>query len=225
MCKMSMTQLGGLALIVGPVLAFVMFLLQPGGAVIDTAAPSDPIAAINALADNRVMTNITVPLVILGLMIMIFGLYALQVSIRSAGTGDALSRGGLAFVIVGILSWIWAQTMALGIAVGPDLATEDLFTGIFVARVAATVGGGMAVSLGFLMFVLALPSSGSLDLWLNRLVALLSFISLASFVTAASVWGDLDQGLQLARSLYIFWVLWTVYKGVQLLKSDAGSGS
>ena len=90
-----------------------------------------------------------------------------------------------------------------------------------MARVAATVGGGMAVSLGFMMFVLALPSSGSLDLWLNRLVALLSLVSLASFVTAASVWGDLDQGLQLARSLYIFWVLWAVYKGVQLLKSDA----
>ncbi|MDE2968691.1 MAG: hypothetical protein OXT51_01095 [Chloroflexota bacterium] len=223
MCKLSMGQLGGLALIVGPVMAFIMFLLQPGGAIIDTAAPSDPIAAINALADNRVMTNITVPLVILGIMIMVFGLSALLVSTRRAGTGDALSRGGLAFIIVGMLTWIWAQMMALGIAVGPDLATEEQFTGIFVARVAATVGGGMAVSLGFILFVLALPSSGSLDLWLNRLVALLSLISLASFVTAASVWGDLDQGLQLARSLYIFWVLWTVYRGVRLLREEAGA--
>ena len=48
MCKMSLERMGGLALIVGPVLAFVMFLLQPGGILIDTAAPSDPIAAINA---------------------------------------------------------------------------------------------------------------------------------------------------------------------------------
>ena len=222
MCKMSLNQLGGLALIVGPVLAFVMFLLQPGGAIIDTAAPSDPSAAIAALADNRVMTNITVPLIILGLMIMIFGMYALQASVRSAGTGDALSRGGLAFVIVGMLVWIWAQTMGMGIAVGPDLAPEDLFTGIFVARVAATVGGGMAVSLGFMIFVLALPTTGSRDAWLNRLVALLSFISLASFVTAASVWGDLDEALQLARSLYIFWVLWMVYRGVRLMKAEDG---
>ena len=221
MCRMSMNQLGGLAMIVGPVLAFVMFLFQPGGAIIDTAAPSDPIAAINALADNRVLTNITVPLVTLGLMIMIFGLYALQASIRGAGTGDALSRAGLAFVFVGLLTWIWAQTMGMGIAVGPDLATEDLFTGIFVARVAATVAGGMAVSLGFIIFVLALPTSGSGDAWLNRIVALLSLISLASFVTAASVWGDLDQSLQLARSLYIFWVLWMVYRGVKLMKADA----
>ena len=53
MCKMSLERMGGLALIVGPVLAFVMFLLQPGGILIDTAAPSDPIATINALADNQ----------------------------------------------------------------------------------------------------------------------------------------------------------------------------
>ena len=46
MCKMSLERMGGLALIVGSVLAFVMFLLQHGGILIDTAAPSDPIAAI-----------------------------------------------------------------------------------------------------------------------------------------------------------------------------------
>ena len=78
MCKMSLERMGGLALIVGPVLAFVMFLLQPGGILIDTAAPSDPIAAINALADNQNLANATVSLVCVGLVLMAFGLYALQ---------------------------------------------------------------------------------------------------------------------------------------------------
>ena len=85
MCKMSLERMGGLALIVGPVLAFVMFLLQPGGILIDTAAPSDPIAAINALADNQNLANATVSLVCVGLVLMAFGLYALQATLRRMG--------------------------------------------------------------------------------------------------------------------------------------------
>ena len=85
MCKMSLERMGGLALIVGPVLAFVMFLLLPGGILIDTAGPSDPIAAINALADNQNLANATVSLVCVGLVLMAFGLYALQATLRRMG--------------------------------------------------------------------------------------------------------------------------------------------
>lgn len=221
MCNMSMARLGGLALIVGPVLAFVMFLLQPGGIIIDTAEPSDPIAAITALTDNSTMANITVPLVCLGMMIMAFGLYALQISTRSSGIGDAATRMGLAFIVIGLLSWFWGQGVALAITIGLEDETVHFLTPLFVARVAATLIGGMAVSAGFLVFSLSMPAASNLDAWLNRLVGVLSAISLASFYWAAAEGGDLNQGLALARSLYVIWVTWLVYQGVRLMKSES----
>lgn len=220
MGNMSLGRLGGLALIIGPLLAFVMFLLQPGGIIIDTAEPSDPIAAINALTNNPTMANITVPLVCLGLMIMAFGMYALQMKARNADIGDAATRMGLAFIIIGLLSWIAGQGIALAITIGLEGETVHFLTPLFVARVAATLLGGMAVSLGFLVFSLSLPASGNLEAWINRLVGVLSVVSLASFYWAAAEGGDLDQGLALARSLYAIWVVWLVYQGVRLMKQD-----
>ncbi len=223
MCKMSLERMGGLALIVGPVLAFVMFLLQPGGILIDTAAPSDPIAAINALADNQNLANATVSLVSVGLVLMAFGLYALQATLRRLGAGDALSRAGLAFIVIGLITWIIAQGLALAIAIGLEDETANFLTPLVVARVAITIIGGMATALGFFLFALALTATNLGNVWVNRLVAALSLVSLGSFYWAASVGGDLDQGLALARSLYVLWVAWLVFLGIRLIKEESPS--
>ena len=223
MCKMSLERMGGLALIVGPVLAFVMFLLQPGGILIDTAAPSDPIAAINALADNQNLASATVSLVCVGLVLMAFGLYALQATLRRMGAGDALSRAGLAFIVIGLITWFIAQGLALAIAIGLEDETANFLTPLVVARVAITIIGGMATALGFFLFALALTATNLGNVWVNRLVAALSLVSLGSFYWAASVGGDLDQGLALARSLYILWVIWLVFLGIRLIKEESPS--
>ena len=223
MSSMSVERLGGLALIVGPVLAFVMFLLQPGGILIDTAAPSDPIAAINALSDNRGLANVTVTLVCVGLVIMLFGLYALQSTLRGSGAADAFSRAGLAFIAIGLLTWFIAQAIALAIAIGLENETVNFLTPLVAARLALTIIGGVAVSLGFFIFALALPSTGSPSKFVNHAVAALSLFSLASFYWAATAGSDLDQGLALARSLYVIWVVWLVYRGVRLMKEGAPS--
>ena len=81
----------------------------------------------------------------------------------------------------------------------------------------------MAVSLGFFIFALALPSTGGPSKFVNHAVAALSLFSLASFYWAATAGGDLDQGLALARSLYVIWVVWLVYRGIRLMKEGAPS--
>ncbi len=52
MGTLSVNRLGALALIVGPVLAVVFFLLEPGALLVDRADSSDAIASITALASN-----------------------------------------------------------------------------------------------------------------------------------------------------------------------------
>ena len=221
MCKISMERLGALCLIIGPVLAFIMFLLQPGGIIIDTAEPSDPIAAIEALTGNPDLATATVTLVCVGLVLMAFGIYSLQAAVRGMGDGDALSRAGLAFILIGLLTWFTGQGIALAIAMDLQVETVHFLTPLFVARVAMTLIGGMAVSVGFFLFSLALTATSLGNIWINRVIAALSLVSLGFFYYAASAGGDLDQGLQLARSLYIIWVAWLVYLGTRLMKQEA----
>ena len=66
MGSISVNKLGALSLIVGPVLALVFFLFQPGGLLIENAAPSSPVASITALASNVALTNITAMVIALG---------------------------------------------------------------------------------------------------------------------------------------------------------------
>ena len=101
--------------------------------------------------------------------------------------------------------------------------TANFLTPLVVARVAITIIGGMATALGFFLFALALTATNLGNVWVNRLVAALSLVSLGSFYWAASAGGDLDQGLALARSLYVLWVIWLVFLGIRLIKEESPS--
>lgn len=220
MLNMSVTRMGGLALIIGPVLAFVMFLLQPGGLLVEPADSSDVAANIAALTGNAGWSGVTSIFVCLGLILNLLGLYALQTTVRG-GAGDGLTRAGLAFIAVGTLSWIWAQGANLGVALDLGGQEAHFLTPLYAGQIGATIIGGASVALGVLCYALGLPASGTVGQWANRLVALVSVVSIAFFSWAIS---DLDTGLTVARSLYIIWVVWLVYLGVRLMKQDGASG-
>ena len=78
MNSISLYRLGGLALIAGPVLWIVFFLLQPGGLLIDNADSSDAVASITSFASNSTLTIVTSMVIALGLLLIVFGFYAVQ---------------------------------------------------------------------------------------------------------------------------------------------------
>ena len=98
---------------------------------------------------------------------MAFGLYALQAHLRRLGAGDALSRAGLAFIVIGLITWFIAQGLALAIAIGLEDETVNLLTPLVVARVAITIIGGMATALGFFLFALALTATNLGNVWVT----------------------------------------------------------
>ncbi len=59
MGTISLNRLGAWSLIVGPVLAFVFFLIQPGVLFIERADPTDGMASVAALSSNGALTNLT----------------------------------------------------------------------------------------------------------------------------------------------------------------------
>ena len=48
MGTISVNRLAGLSLIFGPIIAFVFFLIEPGGLLIDSAKVSDAVGSITA---------------------------------------------------------------------------------------------------------------------------------------------------------------------------------
>ena len=59
MGTISMKKLGGLSLIVGPVIALICYFLQPGGMIIDAADPADAAASLGSVWANTELAHIT----------------------------------------------------------------------------------------------------------------------------------------------------------------------
>ena len=99
---LSTNKLGAISLVVGPTLAFVMFLIQPGGLLIDPTPGSDSLGLIGVWQANAVMVKITSGFIMLGLALMAFGLYEVHVAHRGS-RGDGLNMAGLALISV---AWV-----------------------------------------------------------------------------------------------------------------------
>lgn len=159
---LSTNKLGAISLVVGPTLAFVMFLIQPGGLLLDSAPLSDPSGLVGAWQANAAMVKITAGLIMLGLALMAFGMYEVHVAHRGS-RGDGLNMAGLALISVGVIAWLAVQSLAatmastfpsqVGAAQGDVLSTP--WNAIYIIRISLLLSGGVAVSLGLLLFALS----------------------------------------------------------------------
>ena len=106
MGTISVNRLAGLSLIFGPLIAFVFFLIEPGGLFIDSVDPTDTVGAITAKASNASLTKITNIAIVLGLAMILSGLYALMRNVTLQGSGKAFVQMGFFMMFVGLTGWI-----------------------------------------------------------------------------------------------------------------------
>jgi hypothetical protein len=221
MGTISVNRLAGLSLIFGPVIAFVFFLIEPGGLLIDTAKVSDAVGTITAKANNATLTNVTSIAIILGLALILSGLYALMRNVTLQGNGKALAQMGFFMFFAGLTGWILSGGIDFILA---DAQTSDQIMEIvpvYYTGVALFYAGG--ITLGFGGFILALGLSTRDDF--NRIISLLAaLVSLAMmiFLVLAVLSGDgRDTFITLAASFYVLLVIWYGYLGVGLMnRSD-----
>ena len=116
MGTLSVNKVAGLSLLLGPLLSFIFFLLQPGRMLIVRANVSDSAASIMAAADNVVLSNITVMVISLGLVATVYGLYVVNKRVGTSGNGKALAQFGFLFLLIGNIGWIFAQGLTLMLA-------------------------------------------------------------------------------------------------------------
>ena len=217
MGTISVNRLAGLSLIFGPIIAFVFFLMEPGGLLIDSAKVSDAVATIQAKSTNEALTNVTNIAIILGISLILSGLYALMRNVTLQGNGKALVQMGFFMILVGLTGWILSGGIDFILA---DAQTSDQVMGsvpVYYVGSALVYAGGIALGFGGFIFALGLSTRDDFNRIISLLAALVSLAVMVFFVIAVLNNDGRDTFISLARSFYVLLVIWYGYLGVGLM--------
>ena len=218
MGTISVNRLAGLSLIFGPIIAFVFFLIEPGGLLIDSAEVSDAVGSITAKGSNAALTNVTNIAIILGLALILSGLYALMRNVTLQGNGKAFVQMGFFMIFVGLTGWILAGGMDFILA---DAQTSDQIMGsipVYYAGSALLYAGGITLGFGGCIFALGLSTRDDFNRTISLLAALVSLAVMVFFVIAILSNDSRDAFITLARGFYVLLVIWYGYLGFGLMK-------
>lgn len=218
MGTISVNRLAGLSLIFGPIVAFVFFLIEPGGMLIDSAEVSDAVGSITAKSNNAALTNITNIAITLGLALILSGLYALMRNVTLQGDGKALAQMGFFMVFVGLTGWILLGGIDFVLA---DAQTDDeIMASIPVYHTGAALfyAGGITLGFGGCIFALGLSTREDFNRIISLLAALVSLAVMVFFMLAVLSDDGRDTFISLARSFYVLLVIWYGYLGYGLMK-------
>ncbi|MCY4474194.1 MAG: hypothetical protein OXC83_02020 [Chloroflexi bacterium] len=218
MGTISVNRLAGLSLIFGPVIAFVFFLIEPGGLLIDSAEVSDAVGTITAKSANAALTNVTNIATILGLALILSGLYALMRNVTLQGNGKALVQMGFFMIFVGLTGWILTGGVDFILA---DAETTEQISGsvpVYYVGAALLYAGGIALGFGGFIFALGLSTRDDFNRIISLLAAIVSLAVMIFFMMAVLDNGARDTFISLARGCYVLLVIWYGYLGFGLMK-------
>ena len=218
MGTISVNRLAGLSLIFGPIIAFVFFLIEPGGLLIDSAEVSDAAGTVKAKGGgNAALTNVTNIAIILGLSLILSGLYALMRNVTLQGNGKALAQMGFFMILVGLTGWILASGMDFILA---DAQTGDIERSVPIYYVGSALlnAGGITLGFGGFIFALGLSTRDDFNQIVSLLAAVVSLAVMVFFVIAILSNDSRDTFISLARAFYVLLVIWYGYLGFGLMK-------
>ena len=219
---MPIHKLGAISLIIGIPMALIFFLFQPGGILIDRVDPADTMGAITAFASNTGMTNLTALAISLGLVLALYGFYILQAEIRDNRADDALSRFGLAFLVLGIFGWITTQGLTLVMAdtqLG-DPASLAVAEAVYAVESGITQISTLAVALGFLAYSLGLETRRDFNKIISAVVVIASLVVAVSLIIGICIPDLMSLMLQITRACYFIWAIWSVILGIHVLREE-----
>ena len=206
MGDISVNKLGGLSLIVGPVVALVFYFIQQFGVIGSDVDPADGNAVVMALTGNSSLATITAIGITVGLIILLHGIVRLSME-----SSDALSSLGMKFVIVGTVGWVVAS--ALTAAIAGDINNGGLYGGSLGINQFSSI----VWSLGFLLVVLGISGRDYINKNVAYVVGLVALVSLV-----VSVIGGFDSSTLQTMNLiggicYIVFTLWSIWLGKDML--------
>ena len=217
MGTISVNRVAGLSLIFGPIIAFVFFLIEPGGLLIDSAKVSDAVGSITAKGANAALTKVTNIAIILGLVLILSGLYALMRNVTLQGNGKALAQMGFFMIFVGLTGWILGSGMDFILADAQAGDQIGVIIPIYYAGSALLYAGGITLGFGGFLFALGLFTRDDFNRIISLLAALVSLAVMVFFIIAILNNGGRDTFITLARGCYVLLVIWYGYLGIGMM--------
>lgn len=214
-------KLEALSMIVGPAVALLFFLVEPGGMLIDSADSTDYVGRITALSSNSALARVAGLFVPLGLLIMLYGMSGVNRATVERDTAGAASRFGILSVTVGGFGWIIADG-ANHLLARVDVASEralEAAVPLLQASDGISLISGMAVSLGLLAFSLSISARETSGIHRTSalVITVVSAISLVALIVGHSAGSQ--AMVTLGRACYFPWVIWSATLGARFFKA------
>ena len=217
MRNISVGTLGSWSLIIGPVLAVVCYLTQPGVMLIEPADPSDAQATIVALMSNSTLSQVTAMLIPIGLIMFLFGMNVIGSSVT--GNGEGLYRYGGQLFLIAIVGWTIGS--ALNGAIGGMTGAQAGAVGGAVYAVGDAIGtiAGIVGAIGIMCYGLALSARDGFNKNAALIVALAALVALVSTVYGAMDSSFRETGTMIGGIFFVIASAWSVTLGLGLRKS------
>jgi len=220
MGTISANKLGGLALMIAPVVTLIFYFLQPGGAIIDAADPANTKATITAMVSNAGLGKVVSIVIPIGLLVFLSGILVLQENVRSNGNGGALSRIAVLFILAGIIGWVVSSGASLAITGSGKEAAEavPLFESMYSATLGIGTVAGILWGIGTLALALAISTREDS----NNIAALVAAVA-AVVAIVVTIIGGLDSTTLETMTLisgitYLVHMVWFFMLGLNLSK-------
>ena len=217
----TVNKLGGLALIFGPLVSIVSFLLRPGGGIIGgNVDPADSAASIGVLLQNSGLAGISFLLLSIGLIIMFFGMSVLVNNLKD-GEGLALGRIGLVFALFGTVGWLIACSGTLTIAGGsiPAAATQAVGA-VYAASLGVNVLASIIAAIGFTFIVFGVLAGGQTNKNFTLVVLVLQLVVLVTSLMAGNDLSFLQTASMVGGGAYVVTVIWLANIGRSMMSQE-----
>ena len=219
MGTISMKKLGGLSLIVGPVMALVCYFLQPGGMLIDAADPADAAASIGAIMANTELQHITGLIIPLGLIMLFFGIMSLQETFRG-GNGEAITRYSVIFALISMIAWVLSSAVGHVIA-GLDPAQVPAVGGpLYALGLGMNNMGSVVFSLAVLTLSLGMSTREGANKMMTMAIAAVSVVLLVTALIGAMDSSQLETMNMIGGICFIVYTLWFITLGLEMSKNE-----
>ena len=217
MGTISVNKLGGLSLIIGPLVGVIAYLIRPGGGLIGgTVDPANAQASIKSLLSNSDLAAISFLLIPLGLILMIYGVNAFVKSLKG-GNGEAVAQYGALFFLLAAIGWITASALTLTIAGGNTGAAAGA---VYATGLGINITSSVLGAVAFLAIGLAVSTRDDFNKGFAMVVAVVGAVLLV-----ISIWSALDTSMLQTAGLvsgigFVIITIWTITLGLGLMKKS-----
>jgi hypothetical protein len=206
---MSVNKLGGLCLIIGPVMALIFYMIQPGNMIVSPADTGDAQASMDALKNNAMLTSLCALLVPLGLILWLYGIRALYGNGEETGWG----RLGVQFILIATIGWVASLGLQHVVVVGPgnDMAA-------YTVSAALNNMSGLVAALGVLILSLALSSREGINKIFPYIVAITAVAAAIMSILMILDPAMSEKAAMVGGIAYMVWTIWFILGGLSLIK-------